>query len=385
MRLLTAGESHGPAVTAVLEGLPAGIPVKHEYINQYLACRQKGYGRGGRMQIEKDEVQILSGIRKGLTLGSPVTMQILNRDWENWKHVMDPGENKENEGKKVTSPRPGHADLPGGVKYGHRDLRNVLERSSARETAARAAAGAVASRFLEELGIELAAGVISIGGVQARWPEKPLDSIINTLNNSELNCPDPEAEIKMKKEIDDAREKGDSLGGIFEVHVQGLPAGLGSHVQWDRKLDGRLAGALMSIQAIKGVEVGCGFESANLPGSSVHDEIYHSAEKGFYRSSNRAGGIEGGISNGETVVVSAAMKPIPTLYKPLYSVDLETKERVNASVERSDVCAVPAASIVGKAVAAYVLAGVVLEKFGGDHLEEVKERVKNWRDYVYRL
>lgn len=361
------------------------MPVTEEYINFQLARRQGGYGRGGRMNIEKDRVKILSGVRGGFTLGSPVTLQVENRDWENWRHIMGPGPDAAAAERRVTRPRPGHADLAGGIKYRHRDLRNVLERSSARETAARVAAGAVARKLLEELDISLLGAVIRIGNVETKWPQVPLKNIIDTLDKSQLLCPDPGAEEQMKQEIDRAREAGDSLGGVFEIHVHGLPAGLGSHVHWDRKLDGRLAGALMSIQAIKGVEVGMGFKAAALPGSEVHDEIFYAPGKGFYRKTNRAGGIEGGMSNGEPLVLRAAMKPIPTLYKPLRSVDLETKKTVEASVERSDVCAVPAACVVGEAVVAQVLAQACLEKFGGDHLEEIKERVDKYREHILKF
>jgi len=385
LRFLTAGESHGPVLTAIIEGLPAGLPITEEYINVQLARRQGGYGRGGRMKIEKDRVKILSGVRGGLTLGSPVTLQVENRDWENWRHIMDPSPGAGSSDRRVTRPRPGHADLAGGIKYRHRDLRNVLERSSARETAARVAVGAVARKFLEELEITIMGAVIRIGSVETKWPRLPVHEIKAILDKSQLLCPDPKSEETMKKEIDLAREAGDSLGGVFEIQVHGVPTGLGSHVHWDRKLDGRLAGALMSIQAIKGVEVGLGFLSATLPGSQVHDEIFYAAGKGLYRETNRAGGIEGGISNGEPLVVRAAMKPIPTLYKPLRSIDLETREIKEASVERSDVCAVPAACVVGEAVVAQVLAPECMEKFGGDHMEEIKERVDRYREYIKRF
>jgi len=382
LRFLTAGESHGPLLTAIIEGLPAGLPVSEEYINTQLARRQGGYGRGERMKIERDRVKILSGVRAGFTLGSPVTLQVENRDWQNWRHIMGTGPDADINARKVTRPRPGHADLAGAIKYGHRDFRNILERSSARETAIRVAVGTVARKFLEEIGINLLGAVVSIGGIHAKWPEVEGDSLKDILEKSPLLCPDPQREELMKNEIDRARKAGDTLGGVFEIRAYGVPVGLGSHVHWDRKLDGRLAGALMSIQAIKGVEVGAGFESAALPGSRVHDGIYHTPEKGFYRKSNGAGGIEGGISNGEPLVVRAAMKPIPTLYKPLDSVDLETKEPFEASVERSDVCAVPAACVVGEAVVAQTLATACLEKFGGDHLEEIKDRIEKHRKYV---
>lgn len=364
LRFLTAGESHGPALTAIVEGMVAGLPLTREYVDSQLVRRQGGYGRGGRMKIEKDQVQFLSGVRGGHTTGSPVTLQITNRDWANWSEIMSPEPDARLNERVVTRPRPGHADLAGAIKYDHRDIRNVLERSSARETAARVAVGTLARRLLEELGITISGFVRRIGSVEAEFVGL---------------CPDPKAEQAMIEEIDRAKEKGDSLGGVFEIQATGLPVGLGSHVQWDRKLDSRLAGALMGIQAIKGVEIGLGFGAAQVPGSLVHDEIKYSPELGFFRATNRAGGIEGGITNGEPVIVRAAMKPIPTLYKPLRSVDLETKEEFEASVERSDVCAVPAACVVGEAVVAWELAVVLKEKFGGDSLGELKERVNQWR------
>lgn len=383
MRFLTAGESHGPAIITIVEGVPAGLPITREYIDFQLARRQGGYGRGGRMKIESDKVEILSGVRGGFTLGSPITLKIDNRDWDNWQEVMSSEPTVVAFKRKVTRPRPGHADLVGGIKYRHRDLRNILERSSARETAARVAAGAIARRLLEEVGVYIAGGVTVIGGIEAVWPEKmSIDEVRKILLKSKILCPDLEVEKQMIKKIDCARENGDSLGGIFEIRVYGLPVGLGSHVHWDRKLDSKLAGALMGIQAIKGVEIGLGFKAAYLTGSEVHDEIYHSEKDGFYRLTNRAGGIEGGISNGETLVVKAAMKPIPTLYKPLKSVDLETKQQIEASVERSDVCAVPAACVVGEAVVAQVLVNVLLEKFGNDSLYEIKERLREYMGYV---
>lgn len=382
MRFLTAGESHGPVLTAIIEGLPAGIPVEEEYINEQLARRQGGYGRGERMSIERDRVKIVSGVRGAVTLGSPVTLQVENRDWENWRQVMDAGPRALTGKRCVNRPRPGHADLAGGLKYRQKDMRNILERSSARETAVRTAVGAVARLFLRELGMQIIGAVTRIGCVEAPWPEGTITDMVNILQKSQLLCPDPNAEKEMVKEIDSARRAGDSLGGVFEIRAYGLPPGLGSHVHWDRKLDGRLAGALMSIQAIKGVEVGMGFAAAALPGSQVHDEIFYDRGKGFYRTTNRAGGIEGGITNGEPVVVRAAMKPIPTLLKPLKSIDLQSRKPVDASVERSDVCAVPAACVVGEAVVAWELAQVCLEKFGGDHLEEVRERVAAYLNYL---
>ncbi|ABO49554.1 chorismate synthase [Desulforamulus reducens MI-1] len=386
LRFLTAGESHGPALTAIVEGMVAGLPVTHEYINTQLARRQGGYGRGGRMKIEKDEVQFLSGIRGGYTTGSPITLQIANRDWQNWCHIMASGPDALLDERVVTRPRPGHADLPGAIKYDHSDIRNILERSSARETAARVAVGSMARCLLEELDIKLVGFVCSIGSIKASVAENlSIEDLVARTQSSQLFCPDEQAEEAMVKEIDQAKETGDSLGGVFEVRVYGVPVGLGSHVQWDRKLDSRLAGAMMGIQAIKGVEIGLGFGAAAVPGSQVHDEIYYAAQRGFYRGSNRAGGIEGGITNGEPLILRAAMKPIPTLYKPLRSVDIKNKEPYLASVERSDVCAVPAACVVGEAVVAWELAVALMEKFGGDSLGEIKARLNQWQQWVRQV
>ncbi len=382
IRFLTSGESHGPALTTIVDGFPAGLPVTAAYIDEQLKRRQGGYGRGGRMKIESDRVAILSGIRGGYTLGSPISLSIENRDWANWREIMDPGPGALLAERVVTRPRPGHADLPGAIKYGHRDMRNVLERSSARETAARVAAGSLARRLLEELGVRVVGLVTAIGQVQASPGELPPEQLAGMAAVSELYCPDSIAEKEMIKAIDKAKEDGDSLGGVFEIRVYGLPPGVGGFTQWDRRLDGRLAGALMGIQAIKGVEVGLGFKAAAMPGSRVHDDIFYSRERGYYRKDNGAGGIEGGMTNGETVVVRAAMKPIPTLYKPKQSVDIETKEVFVASVERSDVCAVPAACVVGEAAVAWEIAGACLEKFGGDTLAEIKER---WSLYLAKV
>ena len=386
LRFLTAGESHGPALTAIVGGMVAGLPISTPYINEQLARRQGGYGRGGRMKIEKDQVQFLSGVRGGYTTGSPITMQISNRDWINWSEIMAAGSEAKLEERTVTRPRPGHADLAGAIKYNHQDIRNVLERSSARETAARVAVGTLTRRLLEELGITILGFVRRIGSVEATLVEnlQPKELQAKT-SHSQLLCPDSQAEAAMIQEIDRAKEQGDSLGGVFEIRAYGLPVGLGSHVHWDRKLDSRLAGALMGIQAIKGVEIGLGFATAALPGSQVHDEIFYSRDQSFHRQTNGAGGIEGGISNGEPVVVRAAMKPIPTLYKPLLSVDIKNKEPFAASVERSDVCAVPAACVVGEAVVAWELAVAMIEKFGGDSLEEIKDRVQDWQHRIRQV
>jgi len=382
LRYLTAGESHGPALVAIVEGLPAGLPLTGAYINRQLARRQSGYGRGARMKIESDTARILSGVRGGLTLGSPVTLCIENKDWANWSQNMAPEPGAKLDGRVVTRPRPGHADLAGAMKYRHMDIRNVLERSSARETAARVAVGSVARRLLEELEIEIIGHVIQIGSQTTCAGELNADELKARLVSSKLFCADASAEQRMIAAIDKAKEDGDSLGGIFEVRAVGVPSGLGSYVHWDRKLDGRLAAALMSIQAVKGVEIGLGFAAAAQTGAHVQDEIFHAQDRGFYRRTNRAGGIEGGMTNGETLVVRAAMKPIPTLYRPLRSVDIITKEPFVASVERSDVCAVPAACVIGEAVVAWELVVACLEKCCGDNLAELKE---NWERYLCYL
>ncbi len=385
-RFLTAGESHGEALVAVIDGVPASLPLTEDDINRDLARRQRGYGRGGRMKIERDRVHITSGVRWGLTLGSPITLTVPNLDWENWKATMsvappDPG----TAAKQVTRPRPGHADLAGAMKYGHKDIRNVLERSSARETTARVAVAGVAKRLLGEFGIEILSHVTEIGGVRVGGLDLPWSEIKRRAEESEVRCADPEAADRMIGAIDDAKAKGDTLGGVFEVVALGCPVGLGSYVQWDRRLDGRLAQAFCSIQAIKGAEIGLGFETARRPGSEVHDEILYDADQGFKRTTNNAGGLEGGVTNGQPVVVRAAMKPLSTLRTPLRSVDVATKEAVEAVVERSDVCAVPAAGIIGEAMMAIVLAQAFLEKFGGDSLEEIRrnydayqESLKSW-------
>jgi len=379
---LTAGESHGPALTAIIEGVPAGLPLSEEHINQQLARRQGGYGRGGRMKIESDRVRFLAGVRGGLTLGSPIAVYLENKDWSNWSLVMAPGGDARLDERVVTRPRPGHADLAGAMKYRHQDLRNVLERSSARETAARVMAGSVVRRLLEELAVEIVGRVVRVGDVPADCPELSPDELRTRLSGSQLLCADPRAEQKMIAAIDRARAAGDSLGGVFEVLAYGVPPGLGSYVHWDRRLDGRLAGALMSIQAVKGVEVGLGFSAAGRPGSAVQDEIFYEPDRGFFRRTNRAGGIEGGVTNGETVVLRAAMKPIPTLYQPLKSADIISKEPFEATVERADTCAVAAACVIGEAVTAWELAAACLEKCGGDSLAELKE---NWRNYLTSL
>lgn len=381
MRYLSAGESHGPGLVAIIEGLPSNLELNIDKINYQLSRRQKGYGRGGRMKIEMDRVEILSGLRRGKTLGSPLTLLIKNKDYDNWKEIMNPyasGEEKDNSGK-LTRPRPGHADLVGALKYNHRDIRNVLERASARETAVRVAVGSVARELLACFGVIVYGHVVEIGGIRALPVPLSPQELQKKAEDSPVRCPDPQVETKMIREIDRAREQGDSLGGVFEILAAGVPAGLGSYAQWDRKLDGRIAGALMSLQAVKGVEIGLGFKAAALKGSKVHDEIKYDKKVGYYRSTNRAGGIEGGMSSGETIMVRCAMKPIPTLYQPLESVDMETKEIIKAGVERADVCAVPAACVVGEAITAWELACAFREKFSGDSVEEVLE---NYRGYL---
>lgn len=387
LRFFTAGESHGKGIFAYLEGIPANFEIDFDFINNELSRRQGGYGRGGRMKIEKDRVEFLSGVRLGKTLGSPILMAVWNRDYENWKGIMKPESGQLAEDRKVTKPRPGHADLSGVLKYGFDDIRNVLERSSARETAGRVAAGALCKDILRKLGIEVGSYVISIGSVSV--PKEKLQSLsyLKRFKNAEesavrIPVDDSELEKRFKKEIDGARKKGESLGGIFEIFAVGIPVGLGTHTQWDRRVDGRIGQAIMSIQAVKGVEIGVGFETARRFGSQVHDEIFYSEERSFYRETNRAGGIEGGMTNGKPVVVRAAMKPIPTLYKPLRSVDIRTKEPFKASIERSDVCAVPAASVVGEAMLSITLLEAVFESFPADDFEMF---LRFWNGYKESL
>ena len=385
MRYITAGESHGPELTTIIEGLPAGMPLSAEDINKELRRRQTGYGRGGRMLIEKDQVRITSGVRHGKTLGSPVTLVVENKDWKNWTKVMGIEEVTEKEAKmrRVARPRPGHADLVGGMKYHHNDLRNVLERSSARETTMRVAIGAVAKKLLQELGIEVAGHVTKLGGIQANIPEELTVSQVRELSEaSDIRVVDPEVEQEIRDLIDQTKKNGDTIGGTVEVLVGGVPAGLGSYVQWDTKLDAKIAQAVVSINAFKGVEFGLGFEMANRPGSQVMDEILWEKEKGYTRRSNNLGGFEGGMTNGEVIIVRGVMKPIPTLYKPLQSVDMDTKEPYKASVERSDSTAVPAASVVCESVVATTIANEILEKFGHDSFEELVEQVADYRTYL---
>ncbi|HHB2169153.1 TPA: chorismate synthase [Bacillus cereus] len=387
MRYITAGESHGPQLTTIIEGVPAGLPLVADDINEELARRQKGYGRGRRMQIETDQVQIVSGVRHGETLGSPIALVVENRDFAHWTKIMGAEPLTEQEEKKmkrkVTKPRPGHADLNGAIKYGHRDMRNVLERSSARETTVRVAAGAVAKKVLAELGITVAGHVIEIGGVEAKETTyRSIEELKSITEASPVRCLDEEAGNQMIKAIDDAKSNGDSIGGIVEVIVEGMPIGVGSYVHYDRKLDAKLAAAIMSINAFKGVEIGIGFEAAHRPGSEVHDEILWNEEHGYTRRTNNAGGLEGGMTTGMPIVVRGVMKPIPTLYKPLQSVDIDTKEPFTASIERSDSCAVPAASVVAEAVVAWELATALIEQFGLDRMDLIRENIEKHNEYA---
>ena len=378
IRFLTSGESHGQGLSIIIEGIPAGLPLSEDYIQKDLARRQKGYGRGGRMKIEKDRALIKSGVRHGVTLGSPIGLWIQNRDWENWQEVMAV-EAVNGQVKKVTRLRPGHADMPGILKYKQDDVRNILERASARETAARVAVGAVCRALLSELSIEIHSNTLSIAG---HGVKNPMPEDWGVVEESVVRCHEPDVEQRMIGAIDDAKESGDTVGGVFQVVASGTPIGLGSHVHWDRKLDANLAQAMMSINAVKGVEIGPGFEQAQMVGSLVHDVIEPfdgSRERKWKRMSNRAGGIEGGMSNGEDIVVRVAIKPISTLAKPLPSVDLATGEKIQAHYERSDVCQAPPGGIVGEAMMAIVLADAVMEKFGGDHVEET---VRNCRSYL---
>jgi chorismate synthase len=397
LRFLTAGESHGQALVVVLDGMPAGLRVDVEQIAHELHRRQGGYGRGRRMQIESDRAEVLSGVRHGETLGSPIALLIRNKDWDNWRQTMsvEPEVPVETGGPRrppVTRPRPGHADLAGAVKYDRTDIRDVLERASARETAARVAAGAVARQLLQRFHIETVNHVIAINGVGLPEPSAVTFEQARAIPaDSPLRCADPALEQLMIDEIDRAREAGDTAGGAFEVIVRGLPAGLGSYVQWDRKLDGRLGQALLSIPAIKGVGIGLGPVVATLPGSRVHDEILpgtprpaQSVALGLLRPTNNAGGLEGGVTNGEDLRVTGYMKPIATLMKPLRSVDLPTMTEALATVERSDVCAVPAAAVVGEAMVGLVLADAFLEKFGGDSIGEIDRNFSTYLEYVGR-
>jgi chorismate synthase len=388
LKFTTSGESHGKGLITIIEGLPSGLLVDEEYINRELARRQKGYGRGGRMQIESDTVEIFAGVRNGKTLGSPISFLIRNQDYENWQDIMNSGTCTRIDERVLTRPRPGHADLPGAMKYHHGDMRNVLERASARETASRVAAGAFFKLFLEQFGIFIYSYVRSIGSIDVEtviiekdnWKEFCLE-----VEDSPVRCPDKEGEREMIKLIEQAKREGESLGGSFEVGALGVCPGLGSHISWEHKLDGQIAATLMSIPAIKAVEIGDGLANAAEFGSRVHDQIHYREEQGLYRSSNRAGGIEGGISNGETVWARAYMKPIPTLYKPLISVNTANWQEEKAQVERSDVCAVPAAAVVGEAMLAFALARAFREQFGGESMDQVEQAYKSYRDYLDKV
>lgn len=370
LQFLTAGESHGPCLTAIVAGLPAGLEVDVEAINHDLARRQGGYGRGDRMKIERDRVEILGGVLYGETTGAPVALRIENRDWANWRERWASGDLP-----ALTVPRPGHADYAGMIKYGLDDARPVLERASARETAARVAVGALARQLLGAFGVAVGSYVTEIGGIIATIPDLPLEQLWAQAEASDVRCPDKEAGARMRQRIDESREAGDSLGGVFVVIATGVPVGLGSHVHWERRLDARLTMAVMAIPAIKGAEIGPAFENTRRPGTEVHDELIRDGEGGVTRRTNRAGGFEGGMTNGMPVVVRAAMKPIPTTVTPLRSVDLATGETSKTQYQRSDVCAVPAAAVVGEAMVAWTLADALLEKVGGDSLQEIAGRI----------
>ena len=376
IRWLTSGESHGQALSTIIEGLPAGIKIEIDFINSELARRQKGYGRGKRMRIEKDRVEILSGVRSGKTIGSTLHLLIINKDYKNWKNVMqiERGFSKE----KLTGPRPGHADLGGILKYGFDDIRNVIERASARETAVRVAAGAIFKLFLKEFGIEIYSHTHAIGNIETRIRKRNF----NKIDDTPLRCVDPEKEKEMVALVDEARNRGDTVGGISEVIAQGVCPGLGSYGHYDRRLDARIAGAMLSIPSVKGVEIGSAFDNAKGFGSEVHDEIFFSKRRGYYRKTNHAGGLEGGMSNGEEIIVRLAVKPIPTLGTPLHTVDMRTKMPTLAHKERADVCVVPAVGVIGETMLAYVIADALCEKFGGDSVVDTK---MSYYCYVARI
>ncbi|MFU1768416.1 chorismate synthase [Mammaliicoccus sciuri] len=384
MRYLTSGESHGPQLTVIIEGVPANLKIDVNEINEEMFKRQGGYGRGRRMQIEKDSVEIVSGVRHGYTLGSPITLIVKNDDFKHWRKIMgaDPltEEELENMKRVITKPRPGHADLVGGMKYNHRDLRNVLERSSARETAARVAVGAVSKILLKALDIEIYSRVIEIGGVKDDY-EYTLQEVKQNIDHNDVRCINDDVAEKMRNRIDEAKKDGDSIGGIVEVVVENMPAGIGSYVHYDRKLDGRLAQAVVSINAFKGVSFGEGFKAAEKPGSEIQDEIAYDSEIGYHRLSNHLGGLEGGMSNGMPIVINGVMKPIPTLYKPLNSVDIDSKDSFKATIERSDSCAVPAASVVCENVIAFEVAKALTEEYQSNHIDQLQEAIKNHRNW----
>lgn len=393
LRYMTSGESHGPQLTAIVSGMPAGVPILAEDVNAQLKRRQGGYGRGGRMKIETDQVQFVSGVRHGRTMGSPITMVVENRDWRNWNQIMSPAPVEDGSGREITRPRPGHADLSGIQKYAHTDARNILERASARATTTQVAVGALCRRFLQEFGITIISHVTNLGGIEAKTDGLSYAEIAKRAEASEVRVADPSVEDEMKALIDACKKEGDTVGGIFEVVALGVPSGIGSVMNWDEKLDGLIGHLMMSMQAIKGVEIGMGFESGRRRGSQVHDPIYHSDKAddmpeghgpsgGFYRKTNGAGGLEGGMSNGEPIVVRAVMKPISTLMQPIQSVDFQSREPFDSSKERSDVCALPAAAVIGEAQIAFAVAWAFLEKFGGDSLTEVR---RNYEGYIATL
>jgi chorismate synthase len=381
LRLITSGESHGPGLTCIVEGLPAGLTLEQDAINADMARRQLGHGRGGRMKIEKDHADVTSGVRHGRTLGGPIALQVPNRDFANWEERMNPWP-VEADVAEVHLPRPGHADLVGIWKYGLTDVRDILERASARETAARVAGGAVCKAFLRALGVEVRSHVTQITSVRAPRRAQLTLADFDRVDESPVRCLDDEAGRAMVQEINTLRKANESLGGVFEVVAFGLAPGLGSHVSWEERLDGRLAFAICSIQAIKGVGIGDGFDLAGVPGSQAHDEIFHDDTRGFYRETNRSGGLEGGMTTGEPLVVRGAMKPLPTLTKPLRSVDTETKQPAEALRERTDSCTVPAAGVVGEAMVAYVLADAYRQKFGGDHIDDVRQAVRAYEERI---
>ncbi|HDF1039121.1 TPA: chorismate synthase [Staphylococcus aureus] len=382
MRYLTSGESHGPQLTVIVEGVPANLEIKVEDINKEMFKRQGGYGRGRRMQIEKDTVEIVSGVRNGYTLGSPITMVVTNDDFTHWRKIMGAApisdEERENMKRTITKPRPGHADLVGGMKYNHRDLRNVLERSSARETAARVAVGALCKVLLEQLDIEIYSRVVEIGGIKDK-DFYVSETFKANLDRNDVRVIDDGIAQAMRDKIDEAKNDGDSIGGVVQVVVENMPVGVGSYVHYDRKLDGRIAQGVVSINAFKGVSFGEGFKAAEKPGSEIQDEILYNTELGYYRGSNHLGGLEGGMSNGMPIIVNGVMKPIPTLYKPLNSVDINTKEDFKATIERSDSCAVPAASIVCEHVVAFEIAKALLEEFQSNHIEQLQQQIADRR------
>jgi chorismate synthase len=381
LKLITAGESHGPGLTCIVEGLPAGLQLEREALDRDLARRQLGHGRGGRMKIETDRADVTAGVRHGRTLGGPIAIQVHNRDYANWEERMNPWP-VEAQTPEVHLPRPGHADLVGTQKYGLSDVRDILERASARETAARVAGGALAKEFLRALGVEVYSHVLQITSVQAPRRDDLTPEDFTHVDDSPVRCLDAEASRAMVNEINTLRKQNESLGGVFEVRAFGVLPGLGSHISWEERLDGRLAMAILSIQAMKAVSIGDGYEVAGLPGSQAHDEIFYSDERGYFRETNRAGGIEGGITTGDPVVVRGSMKPLPTLTKPLRSVDIDTHEPAQALRERTDSCTVPAAGVVGEAMVAFVLADAYRQKFGGDHIDDVRAAVAAYEERI---